>query len=43
MIRTQIQLTDEQARRVRAMARREGVSMALLVASDTFHERASAA
>ena len=28
MIRTQIQLTEEQARRVRALARREGVSMA---------------
>ncbi|HSW31635.1 MAG TPA: ribbon-helix-helix protein, CopG family [Longimicrobiales bacterium] len=28
MIRTQIQLSDEQARRVKAMARREDVSMA---------------
>lgn len=28
MIRTQIQLTEEQARRIRALARREGISMA---------------
>jgi len=28
MVRTQIQLTDEQARRVRLRARRQGVSMA---------------
>jgi len=31
MIRTQIQLTEEQARRVRAMARREGISMAEII------------
>lgn len=31
MIRTQIQLTEEQARRVRALARREGVSMAEII------------
>ncbi len=31
MIRTQIQLSDEQARRAKAMARREGVSMAEIV------------
>lgn len=31
MIRTQIQLSEEQARRLQAMARREGVSMAELV------------
>jgi hypothetical protein len=31
MIRTQIQLTAEQARRVRALARREGVSMAEII------------
>lgn len=31
MIRTQIQLTEEQARRVRALARRKGVSMAEVI------------
>lgn len=31
MIRTQIQLSEEQARRVKAMARREGVSMAEMI------------
>lgn len=31
MIRTQIQLTQDQARRARAMARREGVSMAEII------------
>jgi hypothetical protein len=31
MIRTQIQLTDQQARRLRAAARRAGVSMAEMV------------
>lgn len=31
MIRTQIQLSEEQARRVKAMARRQGVSMAELI------------
>ena len=31
MIRTQIQLTEEQARRVRALARRDGVSMAEII------------
>jgi len=31
MIRTQIQLSEEQARHLRAMARREGVSMAEIV------------
>jgi len=28
VIRTQIQLTEEQARRIRALAKREGISMA---------------
>lgn len=31
MIRTQIQLSEEQARRVKALARREGVSMAEVI------------
>jgi hypothetical protein len=31
MVRTQIQLSSEQARRIRAMARREGVSMAEII------------
>ena len=31
MIRTQIQLTEEQVRRIRALARREGVSMAEII------------
>lgn len=31
MVRTQIQLTEEQSRRLRALARREGISVAELV------------
>lgn len=31
MLRTQVQLTDDQARRVRQVARREGVSLAEVV------------
>ncbi|MFC1705830.1 ribbon-helix-helix protein, CopG family [Planctomycetota bacterium] len=31
MVRTQIQLTEEQAREVRAAARREGISMAEMI------------
>jgi L-serine deaminase len=31
MVRTQIQLTEEQARRVRRIARQEGVSMAEII------------
>lgn len=37
MIRTQIQLTEEQARRVRALARREGVSMAEIIRRGVEH------